>query len=201
MIGCDFDFYYGSKDNYMWQFLENIADEIEKKKLFAEDASSERCCDAAQQFLRRHTLWMYDVLQRYQRKPGHECLAGDDDIKQPDLADCTDVRKLFGECRRLNTVAFTSEKAAEWTFKKLGEAFDSYVETLPPWKTISKEKALDEYIAEKFQSAFLQHRIGQQNIDFYILPSPTGRSRVKGLGVKEKQNIYKYVLFMKGSKK
>jgi hypothetical protein len=41
----DFDFFYGSEDNYMWEFLENISKEIDRKKLFADDASSEECCN------------------------------------------------------------------------------------------------------------------------------------------------------------
>jgi hypothetical protein len=200
MRGLDFDFFYGSEDNYMWEFLENIAEEIEQKKLFAEDASSEECCDAARVFLRRYKLWMRDVLQRYQRKAGKGTSASDADIVPPAPTDCTDFRSIISSHSYLNTVAFTSEKAAEWTFQKLGGSeLDLYKKALPVWRKIEKNASLEEYVSRKYQQAFLQHRIEEQHINFYILPSPTGRSQMKGLGTKEKQEIYKHVLFTKGS--
>jgi hypothetical protein len=186
----------------MWEFLENIAEEIEQKKLFAEDASSEQCRDAARNFLRRYKLWMCDVLQRYQRVAGNGTSASDADIISPPLTDCTDFRSIIASHSCLNTNAFTSEKAAEWTFQKLGGSeLDRYEKALPVWRKIEKNVPLDEYVSQKYQKALLQHRTAQHDIDFYILPSPTGRPQMKGLGTKEKQEIYKYVLFTKGSTK
>jgi len=202
MRGYDFDFFYGSEDNYMWEFLENIAEEIQQKKLFAEGASSEQCCDAARVFLRRYKLWMCDVLQRYQRKAGKGTSASDADIDPPALTDCTDFRSIIASHSCLNAIAFTSEKAAEWTFQKLGGSeLDRYKKVLPEWRKIEKNVPLEEYASRKYQQAVLQHRIEQQDINFYILPSPTGRSQMKGLCTKEKQKIYKYVLFTKGPTK
>src|ERR1700693_4108094 len=90
--GLDFDFFYGSEDNYMWEFLDNIAEEIDDEKLFADDASSEDCCDAARKFLQRHKIWMCDALQTYHRKEGMEWSASDADIVPEQL---TDFRVIF----------------------------------------------------------------------------------------------------------
>jgi len=198
MRGDDFNFFYGSKVNYMWKFLENIAEEKEQKKLFQKDASSEQRCDAARAFLRRYKLWMCDVLQRYQRKPGKGTSASDADIIPPALTDCTDFRSIIASQSFLNTIAFTSLQAAKWTFQKLGGSeLDRCKKALPVWSEIKKNVPLEEYVSRKYQQAFLQHRIEQQDINFHILPSPTRR----GLSPKKKQEIYKYVLFTKGSTK
>jgi hypothetical protein len=183
----------------MWTILNKISEEKEQKNIFAEEASELRR-DAARDFLRRNQIWMRDVLQKYQRKPGHDCSPKDDHIKQPDVGDCTDFQTIFGECQHLSVVAFTSEKAAEWTFKKLGGlVLDCYVKALQPWKDISRDRALNDYVSEKYQKAFYQHRAGRQNIDFYILPTPAKRSATKGMNLKMKQKIYRHVLFAEGS--
>jgi hypothetical protein len=200
MKELDFDFFYGSEDNYMWEFLDNIAEEMEKTKLFTKEMSSDQCRDVARDFLQRRKLWMRDILQQYQRKEGKEASASDSDIRTPALADCTDFRLIFESHPRLKAVAFTSEKAAEWTFNKLGDrALDQFKKTFSAWKKIAKNLPLDEYISQKYQKPVLQQLIGPHEIDFYILPSPTGRSQMKGLGIKEKQKIYKYVLFTTGT--
>jgi hypothetical protein len=47
MRGLDFDFFYGSEDNYMWVFLDDIAERIDGRKLFEEEFSSPQCSDVA----------------------------------------------------------------------------------------------------------------------------------------------------------
>jgi len=138
---------------------------------------------------------MRDVLQSYQRK---KCTPFDADIVGPDVANCTDFRPIFAAHSGLSTVGFTSEKAAEWTFRTLENQNlvpqGAYVRALLQ-KKVEKDASLEEYVTLKFKHPFLRIRIAQREIEFYTLPSPTGRSRKKGLTKQRKQDIYKHVLF------
>jgi hypothetical protein len=40
--GDDFDFFYGSEDNFMWEYLDKIAEEIDGAKLFSRTSPSAR---------------------------------------------------------------------------------------------------------------------------------------------------------------
>ena len=130
--GDDFDFFYGSEDNYMWEHLDKIAEEIDGSKLFGQTETvidgktkliysdtSDQCCEIARSFLRKHHLWMKDILEEYERKAGKEHLASDDAIEEPDPSDYTDFVSILADNTRLSTLAFTSKKAAIWTMKRL----------------------------------------------------------------------------------
>lgn len=197
MRGLDFDFFYGSEDNYMWQFLEEIAEEVDEKKLFVVD-SPDDCTRAARHFLQRHKVWMHDVLQVYRRKSGRKCSASDVDIEFKEFAD---FRSIIEPSTHLNAIAFTSEQAAKWTFEALRDqnlisqtSHDMFEEKLSQWKSI-KITATDRErdIKRKFELPFLKLDVDRRAIDFYLLPSPTGRSRV-GLRIGDKKNIYKNVM-------
>ena len=129
---------------------------------------------------------MRDVLQTYQRNDGKECSPSDRDIVLPKSEHCTDFRAIFETHPSLQVVAFSSEKAAEWTFRKLeGSELDRYKEQFPRWQAFSKDKALKDYIEIKYKRPLLE----ANGIKFYILPSPTARSRQKGFSTKIKQDI------------
>uniref|UniRef100_Q07QI6 Uncharacterized protein n=1 Tax=Rhodopseudomonas palustris (strain BisA53) TaxID=316055 RepID=Q07QI6_RHOP5 len=112
----DFQFFYGSEDNYMWVFLEEA---LEQRKMLLDEMSSGACCQIAREMLERHRLWMCDVLQQYRRKPGRACSASDNDIIPPPDAVFNDFAKVFSERPHLTGLAFTSQLAASWTLQAL----------------------------------------------------------------------------------
>ena len=92
----------------------------------------------------------------------------------------------------INKIAFTSEKAAKWTFQAFieqglikQEEFDAY----PKWKMLQNDNPREKHE----QPCFVTNLEGRE-IRFYILPTPTGRSRT-ALKIKDKISIYKSVLF------
>jgi G:T/U-mismatch repair DNA glycosylase len=189
----DFNFFYGSDKNFMWKkLLNNIAEEIDGEKLFADDASSDDRYSAAHTFLQDHKMWMRDVLQTYHRK--NECSSFDRDIEPEQL---TDFRPIFN-LPKLSAIAFTSEQAAKWTFEGLEKqgltTVEVYKDELARWKNIQIAEATRESdIRKKFEQPFLKALIGLRETKFYILPTPTGRSRI-GLKMHDKQTVYKNVL-------
>jgi G:T/U-mismatch repair DNA glycosylase len=201
MRGLDFDFYYGSEDNYMWQFLGEIAEDINypKKPLFTDDEDAEVCTKTARAFLEASRVWMYDTLNAYQRKTGREHSAHDADIAHKELTDFTPVfQKLSG----LNEIAFTSEQASVWTFESLSknnlispDQYKVFQKSFSEWKNI-RITDLDrtEKIKRKFLRPFLTTAVNKRECKFYLLPSPTGRSRM-GLKISDKKDIYKRVIF------
>lgn len=199
----DFDFFYGSGESYMWKvLLQNIAKEVYHQTLFTDMMSPAERSDAARAFLRRHNIWMRDVLQTFQRKPGKSgkyCSALDNDIEEPQPEACTDFLSIFEKHTSLKTIAFTSEKAAEWTFKRLQhqqQLDETYIQVLNRLqKRLPSEVPLEEYIKLKFEKPLWRGEIARREITFFLLPSPVGRSRKKGLKVKCKQVIYRELLF------
>ena len=103
----------------MWVFLNRIAEKIEYKTILTDDHSPEQCCELAREFLRRNKFWMRDVLETYKRKLVKEGSARDNDIVEPKAEDFTDFRPIFLGDACLTGVAFTSEKAAKWTFQAM----------------------------------------------------------------------------------
>lgn len=116
MIPGDFNFFYGSTDSKMWEFLSDSEANIIDKRL-----SSDQRRNAACIFLEKKKIWMRDVLQKYERKPGKQCSADDCDINiiSPPNKNATTFTDFAQVCavRSIVRFAFTSEKAAEWTFK------------------------------------------------------------------------------------
>jgi hypothetical protein len=91
--------------------------------------------------------------------------------------------------------ALTSEQAAEWTLKAQAEqGFGNHGAKLAEWKSVKiRQSTREQDIEEKFQRPFLTTRIVHREIEFYILPSPTRRSRI-GLTLADKLAIYRNVL-------
>jgi G:T/U-mismatch repair DNA glycosylase len=200
LVGSDFDFFYGSQDNYMWEFLDQIAEHIDGKNLFEENTSQCECCKIAHNFLKRHNIWMHDVLQTYQRKEGREDNAGDGDIKPPPDAEFTKFETVF-KVRSISKLAFTSELAAEWTIDALKKqnlmTNPKLYNSLLGWRNHKNTVPIREYIKEKYRKPLERGNIEGRDVDFYMLPSPSGnaRSRVYGLTLCRIQDIYEFVLF------
>jgi G:T/U-mismatch repair DNA glycosylase len=195
--GWDADFYYGSDANHLWLYLERAAGET----IFAEpgtpEAAKEDTESLMRDLLRRHSLWMRDILQSYRRKPGKERRARDDDIDvRAAGTEYMQLVPLLEVNKEIRKIAFTSEKAAEWTFepvneKKLIEAFD-FKKRLRDWKKENEE------VAERHKTALKRDwDLGGRNIDFYILPTPSGAGRGSGERLAEQEiiEIYRSVLF------
>jgi G:T/U-mismatch repair DNA glycosylase len=192
----DIDFYYGSKANRMWEMLNNIAAKIDGKEIFTSGATNLHRSNAMRDFLQRHQMWMRDVLQKYQRR---NCTAKDSDIIEPDVRTLTDFQAIFSSHLNLHTIAFTSEKAAQWTFKALAHqnvvSQEAYAKALAQWRLIVNDSSLERYCSQKFAKPMLRTQVGQRDVAFYVLPTPTARSAVKGLNVQTKEGIYERVLF------
>jgi hypothetical protein len=182
----------------MWEFLDNIAERIEGKRLFEESFLSDQCCAAAGAFLQRRKIWMHDVLERYRRKPGRECSASDDDIVPPPGAEFTRFRTLLDSVS-IAKFAFTSERAAEWTFLALKNeglltSSANYTNAFLRWRSIDRLLPIEEFLERKYMEPFMCCVI-DRDVSFFILPSPSARAPVRGLTLQRKQAIYEYVLF------
>ena len=196
MRGMDFDFFYGSEDNHAWEFLKNIAKRRKNIKLFEDGFSSEQCCDAARSFLRDNRIWMRDVLNSYRREEGKEHLAEDSYIIPIQLSS---FRELL-QTESISSLAFTSEQAADWTFSALAqerllERPEHLTSAFKEWRTIGQGLKVEDIAQRKFKEPFVVCRIGGRDFCLHILPTPTSRSRIKGLTLKLKESIYEHVLF------
>jgi G:T/U-mismatch repair DNA glycosylase len=184
----DVAFFYGSEENYLWgEIFNSIAKDIEANQLFTDEDTKQDCIGKMRGFLKRHKLWMRDILQTYQRKDSYS--AADNKISPIEFTDFSTALK-GATC--LSAIAFTSEQAAKWTFK----AFIEQGLIKKEWFDVfSKRRRLKEDAAlEKYKQPYFVIGIEQRAIRFYLLPTPTGRSRV-GLRISDKVNIYKSVLF------
>ncbi len=194
--GDDFDFFYGSEDNCMWEYLGKIAEEIDHAKLFNRTEvlidgkskikytdTSDECCEMARSFLQGHHLWMKDIFDEYERKTGDEHLAADDAIKDPALSACTDFAAALRDNTRISTLAFTSRKAAIWTMKRLTQ------------QKLLRDNLLSELVrriqTQKERGEFWNGKILERNIKFVLLPSPSGRMGCDATNVP----LYKKLLF------
>jgi hypothetical protein len=171
----DFDFFYGSGHNNMWFWLNQIA-ACQGTPLPNDEAKSEEYGKAARDYLRRNRLWMKDVLQTYRRKPGCECNSGDDDIVKPLRSECVNFAEVIVQHPLIAALAFTSYKAAEWSFMAMGQPDHSRV---------------DRDLTAGLTKPFHRMRISGREIRFFLLPSPSNRA-VPSL---EAVDIYKAVLF------
>lgn len=182
----DFSFYYGSAHNYMWQFLEQYVSHRYQRKLFADDDSDDQCCRSASLFLRDSGLWMHDVLNSIRRKPGRETSASDGDLVEPEPHDLVDFRALLEKHDAITKICFTSELAANWTFRALSER-DLFKQSWAQWASYKKKLEPEA----RYQKCFAELQVADRKVEFYVLPTPTGR----GLKVITKQRIYWSVLF------
>jgi G:T/U-mismatch repair DNA glycosylase len=192
LLAGDTCFYYGSKSSGMWRLLSGISG----TSLLEQPDNAQRRTNW-HNFLTVNDLWMYDVLQEYKRKSGKETSARDADIEEFDL---TDFRLVFAAKRRINKIAFTSQQAANWTFRKLSDSTPQlgtrYKAAIFRRNEICKRLRSDEErIAQKFRGPILSEYIEGREIAFYILPTPTRMSGgMKGLNAKVKERIYAVVL-------
>src|SRR5262249_18657943 len=122
--------------------------------------------EIARSFLQKHHLWMKDVLENYERRPGQEHLASDDAIIDPDPSACTDFTLIFQDNTQISTLAFTSKKAAIWTIRRLAQ-----------------QGALQNgQLNELFRCVETQRQGGEfwkgiirgRHMRFLLLPSPSG---------------------------
>ena len=91
----DIDFYYGSKDNQLWQILFSDA--------FA--SGTKPSVDDLRTFLKSRRIWMHDIYQKYTReKEG----ALDKDLK---ISEATDLEQLFRDQPEVDTIVFTGRDA------------------------------------------------------------------------------------------
>lgn len=195
--GDDFDFFYGSKDNCMWEYLDKIAEEVDSTNLFNRTEvlinskleikytdTSDECCATARSFLQKHHLWMKDALEEYERKQGMEHLAGDDAIKDPDPSACTDFVSALRDNSGISALAFTSRKAAIWTMKRLADQAVLQGDLL--------NELVGRIVTQKQSGEFAKASILGRQISLILLPSPSGRrGRCDAINIP----IYKNLLF------
>lgn len=184
----DAPFFYGSEDSHLWwDIFDSIAGDIEGRTLFSDKDTAEEAVTKMRSFLMRHEMWMRDILRKYQRKK--PCDAADNNIVRKEFADFSSV---FQKAPRLGIIAFTSRKAAEWTFQAFieqGLIKQTSLPDHPNWGDSEEVSPIRKYTRPWFVA-----EIEQRVIQFYILPTPTGRSR-EGLRIPDKREIYKSVLF------
>ncbi|MHC2531891.1 uracil-DNA glycosylase family protein [Bradyrhizobium diazoefficiens] len=186
----DAEFYYGSEDNCLWwDIFDAINQKLTGKKLFTDkDWEQCHCLGTMRQFLRSHKIWMRDVLQAYKRDD--PCSPSDNQIRDIEFAD---FRGQFRAAPSIRKIAFTSEKAAEWTL----EAFEEQGLVTPEKRRDTTEKLKTWRGADapgKYQQSCFEASPTGTGIEFFILPTPTGRSRA-GLKIVDKVDIYRCVLF------
>jgi G:T/U-mismatch repair DNA glycosylase len=190
----DFDFFYGSGHNYFWKWMNEIgagrgtplpSDEVEPEEYLA----------AARVFLKKHRIWMKDVLQTYQRKPKDPCSASDASLEPPRAEDCTNLLEVLKEHPSICKVVSTSELACEWCFmamrnEKLAQDHPSAFKN---HKAQERGKTGDEYLDFKARKPVLVAEIHGRRVCFFIAPSPGGGNG--GLREDEKRELYKRLLF------
>ncbi|MEY9741219.1 G:T/U-mismatch repair DNA glycosylase [Bradyrhizobium japonicum] len=193
----DFAFFYGSGDNYFWKWIDEIGTE-QGTPLPSEEAEPEEYSAAARIFLRRHNIWMKDVLQTYQRKRENPCGATDGSLERPLPEDCTNFLQVLKEHPSINSVVFTSELACEWTFMAMRDEkiAQSYRSAIRSRKAQEEGKTGDEYLDLKCREPFYIADINGRRVRFFIAISPSQRAGSKrGLREDHKRELYKRLLF------
>lgn len=185
----DADFYYGSEDNCLWwDIFDAINKKLTGKNLFTDkDWEQRHCIGTMQQFLKSQKLWMRDILQTYDRDD--PCSPSDDRITRIAFADFR--RQL--KAPSIRKIAFTSEKAVEWTL----EAFEEQSLITPEKRkdaTLKLKAWRGADAPGKYQQSCFEASPGRSWIRFFVLPTPTARSRA-GLKIADKVDIYQRVLF------
>lgn len=176
----DFEFFYGSGNNNMWLWLNQIAAD-QGVPLPNDETEAQAYRKAARDYLIHNRLWMKDILQTYRRKSGRECSSSDDDIIEPLPGECINFAEVVMQQPSIEALAFTSHKAAAWSFMAMGQPdrLRAYCEHLPNDRTID--------LTEPFHRT----NVGGREIEFFLLPSPSGRAASNSGAI----SIYKAVLF------
>jgi hypothetical protein len=104
------------------------------------------------------------------------------------------------DLQSISKLAFTSERAAEWTFTALEKeglltSLTTYKNAFSQWRNIDRLLSIEVFIQKKYEQPFAQDRIANRDVSFFILPSPSARAPVRGLTLLRKQEIYEHVLF------
>lgn len=188
----DFNFFYGSEDNYMWPILECAL--VNEQRLL-DDMSSNECVIAAKDLLTEKNLWMRDILEKYSRKCPTS--PNDSDIIPKEF---TDLQLILNEGAEISMFAFTSEKSAEWFLNALGEQriasnLAECQQGLKNWQSHRKNEfdSFKEHYSKKYGRSFATWLIGDRKISLIILPNPTGRGQ-KGMTLELKKALYKKIL-------
>jgi G:T/U-mismatch repair DNA glycosylase len=198
----DFKFFYGSGTNNFWKWMNIIAAKI-GTPLPSDSALPGDYYLEARSFLKRNRLWMKDVLQSYQRRSGAECSPLDSDIEEPEIEDLTDFRRVLDDYNSIETIAFTSELAAKWTFATFREPNpeNQYFETLASRKKggISMpgfdQSPECSQIAAYYVPPIIRAQISGRMIQFFQLPTPSSSGREKGRTDACMSEVYRHVLF------
>ncbi|WP_340671073.1 hypothetical protein [Bradyrhizobium ottawaense] len=193
----DFSFFYGSGDNYFWKWMNEIATE-QGAPLPPDEAESEEYAAAARDFLRKHKIWMKDVLQIYQRKAEDPCGATDGSLERPRPEDCTNFVEVLREHPSIDKIVFTSELACEWTFMATRdeELVKSYRSASRSHKAQEEGKTGDEYLEFKSRKPFHIAEVVGRPVRLFIATSPSQRAGSKrGLREDHKRELYKRLLF------
>lgn len=193
----DFDFFYGSGTNWMWEILPRAFDEPDALPV---TLSADDCRGKAQDFLKRHGLWMRDVLARIKRKANKQSSARDSDIETPNDLDFACFSTAFDCAPNLAVIATTSEVAFEWLMRAL--KFQGLISTdgkleLKRWRDFSSlgttSDRIDFLIAKHSRPATTFELKGTgRTINVYILPSPSFARY--DLDPESKAKVYAHVL-------
>jgi hypothetical protein len=109
----DVDFYYGSKENYLWS---KILPELYNQE-FLRPSSSEESRTVMVRYLTAQKFWMRDILQEYERRDGKKTSASDNDIVHREKY--TEFQPIFEKYKTIDTVIFTGRCAERWTGQQL----------------------------------------------------------------------------------
>ena len=103
----DVDFYYGSKDNLLWN---DIFSELYRESF---PLGHNPSADKRRSFLKSQKLWMHDICEQYTRNgPG----ALDDDLV---VLTHADLRRVLEEHETIDTLVFTGRKAEMCSGKQM----------------------------------------------------------------------------------
>lgn len=195
----DFDFFYGSGSNWMWGILPHALNE---PNALPETLSAEQCETEAANLLRRHSIWMRDVLAKIRRRK--ESSARDSDLEPPRDDDLADFGATIGTAPSLTAIATTSELAFEWLMQALKS--QQIVDTsgrleLGAWRAFQSSRSdygtTDFWIEKHERPVITLQPVGSgRKITVYILPSPS--SRRAGLTIECKTRAYRRAFELAG---
>ncbi|WP_063695153.1 hypothetical protein [Bradyrhizobium embrapense] len=192
----DADFFYGSGSNYLWLYLEKATGE----QVFANPGSPEAAAEPTEylmhDFLRRHRIWMRDVLQTYKRKKGHEASSSDEhiDINNRETT-FLNFPAVLEAAPNLSRVVFTSVRAADWFFNRalaVGAASDGSQNYRQMF--VAANSARSERSGRRQVEQFCEAEFNGMVIGFYVAPSPSGSAR-HGLNTGQCVEIYRSIIF------
>jgi G:T/U-mismatch repair DNA glycosylase len=157
-------------------------------------AEPEQYGAAARSFLKKHKIWMKDVLQTYQRKKD-PCSASDGNIERPRPEDCTNFLEVLKEHPSICRMVFTSKLACEWTFMAMRDEklAQDHRDALKNQSGQHQGKTEDGDLDFKTCKPLLVAEIHGRQVSFFIAPSPSGGNG--GLREDQKREAYKRLLF------